>query len=331
MYNKLEETFSIDSSDLKMVGKNLIRPECILCNSFGELAISNWNGGVTVIRPDGKQKNIVGKRSSATPVGTNGFAIDKEGTFFLADLNEKAGGVWRLEKTGKMEPLITEIDGKRIPPTNFVGIDHEDRIWITVSTWCEPRAKAYRSNIANGFIIMIDGKGPRIVAEDIGYTNEAIVHPNNSSLYVNETFGRRTLRFPILDNGNLGKQETVTEYGHGTYPDGLAFDEAGNFWMTSVVSNRVICVDNRGHQKIIIEEYDPQQLDEIEAAFQDSHMSGEHLGSIKTKIMKSISSIAFGGPDRRICYLGNLLDDKIYAFNSPLAGAKPSHWHVPFW
>ena len=34
----------------------------------------------------------------------------------------------------------------------------------------------------------------------------------------------------------------------------------------------------------------------------------------------------WGGPERRRAYLGNLLDDRIYSFESPVPGARPMHW-----
>jgi hypothetical protein len=46
--------------------------------------------------------------------------------------------------------------------------------------------------------------------------------------------------------------------------------------------------------------------------------------------MKQISSIAFGGRDLKTAYLGNLLDDRIYSFQSPVAGQPMSHWRVAF-
>ncbi len=52
---------------------------------------------------------------------------------------------------------------------------------------------------------------------------------------------------------------------------------------------------------------------------------GQHLA--RAQRLKNISSIAFGGPDRRTAYLGNLLDDRIYRFDSPVAGAELVHWH----
>ena len=51
------------------------------------------------------------------------------------------------------------------------------------------------------------------------------------------------------------------------------------------------------------------------------------MGRVEAEIMRSVSSIAFGGPDRRTVYLGNLLDQRIYSFRSPIPGAAPSHWN----
>ena len=45
-------------------------------------------------------------------------------------------------------------------------------------------------------------------------------------------------------------------------------------------------------------------------------------------LAKNISSIAFGGNDRRTGYLGNLPDNRVYTFKSPVAGVMPSHWKV---
>jgi hypothetical protein len=323
-----EPDFNLQPDDLGTYGTRLNRPECVLCMADGSVVTSNAGGGVTLIRADGSQRAITGSRDGQPPVMTNGFAISPEGDFLLADLHGEGGGAWRLSRDGDLRPLLTEIGGRKIPPANFVGVDQAGRIWITVSTRHEPRALAYRPDIADGFIVLIDKDGPRIVAEGLGYTNEAIVHPSGDWLYVNETMARCTSRFAIAGNGDLGRREVVTEYGHGMFPDGLAFDKEGCFWMTSVVSNRVVRVDPAGRQTIVIEECDSGQLDAVDRAYLAGKMGREHLDAIETKVMKSISSIAFGGPDRRTAYLGNLLDDRLYTFRSPVAGARPSHWDI---
>ncbi len=319
--------FKVRPSELGVHGRGLKRPECVLATAAGDIVVSHWSpdgGGVTQIRPDGGQRDI----TAAGAIGTNGFAITAEGDFLLANLHDDGGGAWRLRRDGDLTPFLLEIDGARLPPANFVGIDRKNRVWITVSTRLTPRARAYRPDASDGFIILVDDRGARIAADGLGYTNEAVVDGSGDWLYVNETFGRRMSRFRIAGDGRLGPRETVAEFGHGTYPDGLAFDEAGGVWLTSVISNRIIRIDADGGQQVILEECDPARLDVIERAFQAGTLGRAHMDSIETEVMKSVSSIAFGGPDRKTAYLGNLLDDKLYTFRSPVAGLKPSHWEI---
>ncbi len=327
------EEFLLEPGDLGFYGAGLTRPECVLCLADGTVITSHWEGGVSLIDRHGGRRDVLGQRDGGLPpVATNGFALTGAGDFLLADLHGEGGGVWQLSQNGDVRPLLVELDGQALPSANFVGIDHENRIWITISTRHDPRALAYRPGVADGFIILMDKNGARIVADGIGYTNEAIVDPSGAWLYVNETMARRTSRYRIHDDGNggsrLGPRETFVEYGAGTYPDGLAFDEDGAFWMTSVVSNRVVRVAADRSQTIVIEENDPEQLAVVEKAFLAGEMGREHLDSIQTEVMRSISSIAFGGPDRRTAYLGNLLDSRLYTFESPVPGFTPSHWNV---
>ena len=318
--------FRFNFDEISYIGETLSRPECVLCNAAGDIFVSRWEGGgVTRIRPDGTEIDIVTNKDN---VGTNGFAITPEGDFLLANLHVDGGGVWLLKKDGSSQPFLLEIDGRKLPPANFVGMDRTNRIWISISTWHEPRTKAFRPDVSDGFIILVTNDGARIVAEGLGYTNEAIVDNNNSYIYVNETFGRRTSRFRIRKGNSLGPRETVTEYGYGTFPDGLAFDEKGGLWVTSVISNRLIYVAPDGHQTIVLEDNQPETLNNIEQAFMSGQLGHEHINSMQTKNLLNISSIAFGGSDRKTIYLGNLQDNRIYALQSPVAGIEPSHWHV---
>ena len=322
----------IAPEELGFHGSGLNRPECVLCTAAGDVIVSNRQGGVTHIRPDGSQQDILCRGAPEPPkVSTNGFAITPGGDFLLANLHpEGGGGAWRLRRDGSCEPFLTEFEGRPLPPANFVGVDAQGRTWVTFSTWREPRQLAYRPDVADGFIILIDENGARMAAEGIGYTNEAIVDASGEWLYVNETFGRRTSRYRIGPGNALGARETCAEYGPGTFPDGLAFDEQGGVWITSVVSNRVIRVDRDGSQQVVFEENDPETLAEVEQALQSGGLQRAHLDNITSEVAQSVSSIAFGGADRKTVYLGNLLDDRIYTFRSPVAGMAPSHWKLVF-
>lgn len=319
--------FRLNPSELKTVGKGLKRPECVLCTESGHIFVSHREGGVTQIRPDGSQQDILGRREPV--VLTNGFAIAQNGDFLLANL-VPPGGVWRLSREGEQTPFLTEVDGQTLEQVNYVGVDVKGRAWITISTRLVPRHRAQSKTAADGFIVLVDGKGARIVADGLGYTNEAVADQTGEWLYVNETFGRRTSRFRIKPDGSLGPKEVIYEYGKAEFPDGLALDVEGAVWCTCVVSNSVVRVTPDGKAETIVAENDPAHMDEVEAAYQSGGLSPDHLTKHPARVMKQISSIAFGGPDLKTAYLGNLLDDRIYSFRSPVAGQPMSHWRAAF-
>ena len=310
--------------NVETFGRGLERPECVHCNAQGDVFVSDWRGGVTRIRSDGSQVLIRGDRL----IKTNGFAILPDRSFLLAHLDEHEGGVWRLSLDGKLEPYLLEIEGRPLPPTNFVFSDGM-RTYVTVSTRAIPRGPARKPGHADGFIVCKDKQGTRIVADGLGFTNEAKVDPSGRSLYVNETFGKRTSRFAILANG-LGKRETVAEFGHGVFPDGLDFDAEGGLWITSIYSNRLIHVAPEGRQSVVLEDNDPAFVDEIEAAFARGELASGGNPIVPAKAIRNLSSSAFGGPDFRTLYLGCLQADHIYRMPSPVAGARPPHWDVRF-
>jgi sugar lactone lactonase YvrE len=316
---------------LAFAGSGLVRPECVLATADGSLYTADWRGGVACVRADGRQSLYLGQLPDGRPLRPNGIALRRDGSFLLADLGDTQGGVFALSRAGEVRPFLEAVDGTELPPSNYVALDAAGRVWITVSTRLVPRARGYRGDVADGFIVLVDARGARIVADGLGYTNEALVAPDGAWLYVNETFGRRLSRFAVRASGELGPKEVVTTFGHGTYPDGLSFDADGGVWITSIVSNRVIRVAADGSQTLMLEDADPEHTDWAEQAFLAGTMGRPHLDKAAGKVLRNISSLAFGGPDLRTAYLGCLLGDRIASFASPVAGAPPVHWRYgPF-
>ena len=311
---------------LRAVGSGLERPECVLCTARGDIYTADWRGGVVRIAADGSQTLFVGAAPGGRPLKPNGIALRADGSFLVADLSPESGGVFVLERSGQVRPFLEQVDGVDLPPTNYVVQDGAGRTWITVSTRKTPRALGYRHDTADGFIVMVDAHGARIVADHLGYTNEVAIDPAGQWLYVNETFARRLSRFRLGAAGALGPKEVVTTFGAGTFPDGLSVDVEGHAWITSIVSNRVIRVAPDGTQQCLLQDADEAHLAWVEAAYQAQQMGRPQLDQIKSRRLRNISSLAFGGPGLRTAYLGCLLGGVLETFHTDVAGHPPVHW-----
>ncbi len=325
-----------DLDELKFIGSGLSRPECAVTHSSGYVFAPDWtdNGGISIISPSGETIRHLAQNwpDVATEFGfeealrPNGICLLPKGEFLVAHLGAERGGVFKLAVDGTVSPFLLELEGKPLPPTNFVTVDQLGRAWVTVSTRKVPRAAAYRADIADGFIVIVDKGQARIVADDLGYTNECLPHPDGKRLFVNETFARRLTSYDIADNGDLSNRKTVAKLSYGVFPDGLAFDEKGDAWLTSIVSNRVLRFGDNGDVFTYIEDADLDHLDWVEEAWNNNTMGRPHLDKAAGKYLRNVSNLAFHGPDLRQGVLGCLLDNKLAVVNMPVPGAKPAHW-----
>lgn len=320
----IEDQTLIELENLNFLGNDLHRPECVLTAADGTLHVTDWRGGVTTIARDGTVTTVLAKGDFQPK--PNGIAILGDGGWLLTHLGDQDGGVFRLGADGELTPFLTTLDGDVLPPTNYVHIDNQGRVWITVSTRMRPRILACRPDCDDGFIVLVDETGARIVADGLGFTNECVVHPETGQLYVNETFGRRLTRFDVAPDGALHNKTTITEFGHGEFPDGLTFDADNGVWITSIVSNRVIRVSASGDREILLEDSDPDHVAWVEEAYLNKSLTRDHLDRIVSKKLRNVSSLAFGGPDLRTVYLGCLLGGEIATFRTTRPGLRPAHW-----
>jgi sugar lactone lactonase YvrE len=318
----------LNLADLRFLGRGLVRPECVLAHHSGFSFAADWTdpGGVSIVTPEGRVVRHLAK-DPPRHLHPNGIALEPGGSFLLAELGASTGGVWRLLPDGTVEGVLLELDGRPLPPTNYVHRDVDGRLWVTVSTRHQPRHLAARPDVADGFVVLVEGGRARIVADGLGYTNECLVSPDGRWLYVNETFGRRLSRFRI-ETGGLGARETVATFGHGTYPDGLTFDVEGGIWITSIVSNRILVVRPDGRQEVVLEDADLAHVAAVEAAYLAGRLDRALLDRMPEGPLQNISSLAFSGPERRTICLGCLLGDRLALLEGPVAGAEPAHWRA---
>jgi sugar lactone lactonase YvrE len=305
------------------IGHGLYRPECVLATVSGDVFVPDWRGGVAVVRADGSQ-DVWLANASGIELRPNAIALNADGSFLIANLGD-AGGIWRLDRSGALSPWLVEVDGIALPPANYVMTDQRGRTWVTVSTRLHPRHLAWRTDVRDGFIVLVDDRGPRIVADGLHYTNECRPDPAGEWLYVVETFGRRLARFPIGNGGRLKAPETVVTFGHGSWPDGFVFDARHRIWITSLVSNRLQRFDGASLETIV-EELNRTHVDEVEDAFIRGEMRKEHLGPIPGTRLQHVTSVGFGASDLRTVYIGCLHTDCVFRFRTEVPGIAPPHW-----
>jgi len=315
----------ISMREVDFIGEGLNRPESVLTTAKGEIFVSDHACGVFQL---GTQKpTLTGIPNGFLP---NGVALTREREFLVANLGSSCGGgIWLIDRQYCLHPWLMEVDGIPLTVANFVGFDEAGRTWISMCTHKVPREDAFNAHTPDGFVAVCDSRGPRVVAEGIGFANECRVDPSGLWLYVNETYGRCLSRFAILGGSDwkLGSKEVVHRFSDGDFPDGLSFDSEGGAWVACVVSNRIIRIAQDGDVQIMLEDPDQDTISRVELHFASGGVSRADIDAGGTRSLGNTSSVAFGGSDLRTVYVGCLSGTRLATFRSPFSGAKPAHWH----
>jgi sugar lactone lactonase YvrE len=264
--------FGIDKADLRYIGNDLQRPECILAEPDGVLWVADARGGVMRIAPDGSQ-NLITQRNSALFEtagneaaryfnGTlpNGLAFTRNGEFLISNFGTDCLEV--MSRDGSTTVLADHIDGQPIGKVNFVLRDSRDRVWITVSTRVKNWMHALRTDLTDGFLARYDDGVFRIVADGFQFTNEIRFDADEEWLYVVETAGGRITRLRIDAKGDVRTREIFgpSTLGTGAWPDGIAFDTYGNLWWTLVYSDKLFVITPQGDLRVLLDEGDPTKV-----------------------------------------------------------------------
>lgn len=329
--------WQVDPEDIKYIGHDLERPECILAERNGTLWSADGRGGVVRINPDGSQELILQsglKTNEASSfedryintVGSlpNGLAFDENGDFLIANFGTDQLEI--MKRNGQSRVLLDNIDGRPIGKANFVTRDSKGRLWLTVTTQMIPWTDHVKTNSRDGYIALIDDKGVRIVADNLCGTNELRLDPNEEWLYVAETTSRNITRFKVQSNGDLADREIYGPSNVGGFCDGIAFDAYGNLWSTLIMADRLIAITPEGDLLTLLDDGPKEPLAILDKAWEDKCVTPELMGACGGEIAPWMASITFGGPDLKTVYLGSLRGSRIPYFRSPVEGLPLIYW-----
>ena len=312
----------LDLSDLTWTGRDLARPECVLAERDGTLWVSDNRGIATRIDPDGAQ-TLLGPEVGEP----NGMAIDRAGDLIVATMT--GGKVHRLRRDGSSDVLLDAIDGAPLGAVNFVFCDPLGRLWISVFSRRTPWWDAIVQPAPDGYILLLDDNGPRVVADGIVTCNEVRLDASGSFLYAAESLRSRIIRFPVRPDGSLGEREVYGPDGlpgRAAYVDGFTFDAEQNLWVTTVCRNGVVIITPDGDAHTVFEDPNELVLQRLESAVSAGAVQPLDLASCAGQTLQLPTSITFGGPDLRTVHVGSLAMPRLPTFRSPVPGLPLSHW-----
>jgi gluconolactonase len=313
--------FHLELSDLNYTGHDLVRPESILAQRDGTLWTSDGRGGVTRIDPDGQQHFLGGLGGEP-----NGLAMAEDGSIYVANIG--TGTIQRLHPDGRTEEFLTEVDGVKVTTANFVFLDSRNRLWMSFSTREPHWWPAAAQPRPDGYIVLLDEKGPRFVADGIYFTNEVRLDAREEYLYVAETMMSHIIRYKVQPDGSLTNKEVFgpDSLGLGAFVDGFTFDADGNIWVTTVLRNGLGIITPDGDCHVVFEEANEALL----ASFGEKIASGTaqptDMAATVGQTLQLITSVTFGGPDLRTVYIGSLAMSRLPTFQSPVPGLPMHHW-----
>ncbi|GGF74878.1 SMP-30/gluconolactonase/LRE family protein [Mameliella alba] len=288
--------FTLRPEDFSFTGSGLSRPECIVAEQDGTLWVSDNRGAITRIAPNGDQQ-LLGHMGGKP----NGMTMADDGSFLMANIALRA--FYNVTRDGKERPFLDSLDGQPVGAANFVERDRLGRLWLSVSSRLENHLRALERDVPDGYVILIDDEGPRIVADGLLFTNEVRLDAEMRWLYMAETRGGRVSRAPILSDGSLGPCEVFgpDPIFEGALIDGIRFDVDGNLWVTEITRNRLYII----------------------APDATVHLVFEDPGGT---ILDHPSSLTFAGPDLKTVHVGGLGQSRLATFRVQSAGVAPAHW-----
>lgn len=309
-------SFRLKQEDLFTVGTGLHRPECVWTDEDG-IWVSDSRGGVAKLQSNGE----------ATLLGSgieepNGFCRLPDGSFLVAGLSD--GKLHIIRPNGETSVYLEDIGQGRLGVVNHAWHDRQGRTWISVMTRGEHWYSTLKGGDPDGYIILIDERGPRVAAQGLDLTNEVKVSPDGRYLYVAETRGRRVVRFPIKEDNSLGAKEVFgpVDLGPGSHPDGITLDAEGNVWIALIAKNGIGVITAGGDYIELFTNIRSDALIKWIKNCEDLTATPNELGDCAGDLLKLPTSIAFGGKDMKTVYIGSLLMAELYCFQSPVAGVK---------
>jgi sugar lactone lactonase YvrE len=202
----------------------------------GRLWFSDWVAHeVVAVDLDGRSEVVVRVDFPSIPM-----CIDWLPDGRLLIVSPSDGRLMRRELDGSLVPHADLSDVAR--GFNEIVVDGRGNIYVNGGGF-DLMAGA---EFAPGIIALVRADGSvRQVADGIAFGNGMVVTPDNATLIVAESYGKRLTAFDIAADGGLSGRRVWADLGDGV-PDGICLDADNAVWYADVPNKRCVRVREGG-------------------------------------------------------------------------------------
>jgi sugar lactone lactonase YvrE len=198
------------------------------------LWLSDWVAReILAVDLEGNTEVVIGGRPSFP------FSIDwlPDGRLLIVS----ASGLERREPDGSLL-AHGDLGGLSAKGWNEIVVDGRGNAYVNGARFDLMAGEEFRPGIVA--LVTPDGTA-RQVADGIAFPNGMAVTPDNSTLIVAESYGRRLTGFDIAADGTLSNRRVWADLGDGV-PDGIGIDAEGAVWYADVPNRRCVRVREGG-------------------------------------------------------------------------------------
>ena len=201
---------------------------------FGKLWVSDVNGKkVYTLNAQGVRELCV-----EVPNRPSGIGFLPDGTPLVVSMKDRS--LQRVEQ-GRLVPHASVahlVEGE----INDMVVDRRGNAYVgSMGYDLFGGAKFKPGNLV---LVTPDGKA-RVVADGLHFPNGPVVTPDNRTLVVAESWGKRLAAFTIEADGSLSGHRVFADLGDYT-PDGITLDEEGAIWVAAFANNAFVRVRDGG-------------------------------------------------------------------------------------
>lgn len=160
--------------------------------------------------------------------GPSGNAFDSQGRLYTCET--RARRITRTDKSGKIEVLAEQFEGKRLNAPDHLVVSKSDHVYFTDPAF---GSQADHRELDFYGIYHLPPHGPvKLAAKATGRPNGIALSPNGRTLYVTNS-DEHNVRAYEIDRSGDASNERVLISGIKAAPMGIATDDKGNLYVAA--------------------------------------------------------------------------------------------------